>query len=129
VDLKVTAYLLYLVITVPLTVWVGRALRQNGSVFLVEVFKGDERLAEAVNQLLVICFYLLNLGYLSFVMSSTAVVGDGQELLELLSKKVGGVALVIGIVHFGNVWFLNAFRRRAIQPPQPRPVVAPRVAR
>ena len=45
-------YLLYLAIVVPLTVWVGRALRRHGEVFLVDVFGGDERLARSVNQLL-----------------------------------------------------------------------------
>lgn len=132
-DLKVATYLLYLAVTVPLTVWVGRALRRHGDVFLIDVFVGDERLARAVNQLLVIGFYLLNFGYLSFFMSSTRDIEDGQGLMELLSTKVGGVALMIGVVHFANVWLLNAYRRRALvraagEPPVPpnrRTAVAP----
>ena len=74
-DLTVMTYLLYLAVTVPLTVWVGRALRRHGEVFLLDVFAGDTRLAHAVNQLLVIGFYLLNFGYLStFMASSTSWV-------------------------------------------------------
>ena len=132
-DLKVETYLLYLAVTVPLTVWVGRALRRHGEVFLVDVFMGDERLAGAVNQLLVIGFYLLNFGYLSFFMSSTREIADGQGLMELLSTKVGGAALMIGAVHFANLWLLNTYRRRALlraagEPPVPptrRTTVAP----
>lgn len=132
-DLKVATYLLYLVVTVPLTIWVGRALRRHGEVFLIDVFLGDERLARAVNQLLVIGFYLLNFGYLSFFMSSTRRIDNGQSLMELLSMKVGGVALMIGAVHFANVWLLNMYRRRAMlraagEPPVPpnrQTVVAP----
>ena len=124
-DPKVLTYLLYLAVTVPLTVWVGRALTRHGEVFLLDVFRGDERLAHAVNQLLVIGFYLLNLGYLSFFMTSGADVQTGQQVMELLSTKVGAVALVVGAVHFLNVWFLNAMRRRALLRAQGLPPVPP----
>ena len=110
-DLKVMTYLLYLAVVVPLTIWVGRALRRHGEVFLVDVFGGDERLARSVNQLLVMGFYLLNFGFLSNFMASSADVETGRALMEVLSAKVGGVALVVGVVHLGNVWSLNAFRR------------------
>ena len=122
-DLKILTYLLYLAFVLPLTFWVGRALRRHGEVFLVDVFGGDDRLAHAVNQLLVIGFYLLNFGYLSFFMTAADQVDTGQALMEVLSTKVGGVAAVVGLVHFGNVWTLNAFRRRALrtQPYAPQP--------
>jgi hypothetical protein len=121
VDLKVMTYLLYLAIVVPLTVWVGRALRRHGEVFLVDVFGGDERLARSVNQLLVTGFYLLNFGFLSNFMASKADVETGRALMEVLSAKVGGVALVVGVIHLANVWSLNAFRRRAVQRAQITP--------
>lgn len=121
----VLTYMLYLAVTVPLTVWVGRALARHGEVFLVDVFHGDLRLAHAVNQLLVIGFYLLNLGYVSYFMASTSEVSSGREVLEVLSMKVGGVALVIGLVHFANVWCLNAFRRRALLRAQAVPPMTP----
>ncbi len=108
-------YMLYLAVVVPLTIWVGRALRRHGEVFLVDVFGGDERLAHSVNQLLVIGFYLLNFGFLSNFMSSSAEVDTGRRLMEVLSGKVGGVALVVGVIHLANVWSLNALRRRAVQ--------------
>jgi len=94
-------------------------------VFLVDVFNGDEVLAHAVNQLLVIGFYLLNLGYVSLFMTSNVDVTSVQRLLEVLSTKIGGVALVVGIVHFGNVWAFNAFRRRAVLRARAVPPVTP----
>jgi hypothetical protein len=124
-DLTVSTYLLYLAVTVPLTMWVGRALAHHGEVFLVDVFNGDTRLAHAVNQLLVIGFYLVNFGYLSRTMGSSVDVRTGRQLMEVLSTKVGGVALVIGVIHFANVWSLNAFRRRAILRAQAVPPVDP----
>lgn len=124
-DLTVMTYLLYLAVTAPLTMWVGRALARHGEVFLVDVFHGDLRLAHAVNQLLVIGFYLLNFGYLSYFMASSAEVRSGRALTEVVSAKAGGVALVIGVVHVGNLWCLNAFRRRALLRAQGMPPAAP----
>lgn len=124
-DLTVVAYLLYLAVTIPLTLWVGRALRRHGEVFLVDVFRGDTNLAHAVNQLLVIGFYLLNFGYVSYFMASPADVTTGRQLMELVSGKVGAVALIVGLLHFGNVWCLNALRRRALLRAQAVPPVPP----
>ena len=91
----------------------------------VDVFHGEAHLAHAVNQLLVIGFYLLNLGYVSYFMASSSDVEDGRAVMEVLSTKAGGVALVIGVIHFVNVWCLNAFRRRAILRAQSVPPVTP----
>lgn len=124
-DLAMVTYLLYLAIVLPLTLWVGRALSRHGQVFLVDVFQGDDRLANAVNQLLVIGFYLINLGYLSFFMSSSDQIEDGREVMEAVATKAGAVAVVIGVVHFANLWALNSFRRRALLRAQATPPVPP----
>jgi hypothetical protein len=124
-DLTVVTYLLYLALTAPLTVWVARALHHHGQIFLVDVFHGDERLARAVNQLLVIGFYLVNLGYVARALSMKDGVHDARELLEVLSVKVGTVAMIIGVVHLGNVWAFNAFRKRALLRARALPPVAP----
>jgi hypothetical protein len=59
--------------------------------------------------------YLLNFGFLSNFMASSDEVMTGRDLMELLSSKVGGVALVKGLIHLMNVWTLNTYRRRAVQ--------------
>jgi hypothetical protein len=125
VDLTVVAYLIYLAIAIPLTVWAARALHRYGEVFLNDVFAGDASLAHAVNQLLVIGFYLLNFGYVAVFMSSHTSVTTARRLVELLSVKVGAVALVVGVVHFANVWAFNAFRRRAVLRARALPPIEP----
>ncbi len=110
----VLTYLLYLAITIPLTVWVASALHQNGQIFLHDVFHGNDPLAAAVNRLLVIGFYLLNLGYVAYFLRASRVA-DSVALIETLSRKVGGVALIVGTVHLANVWLFNTFRKRAVR--------------
>ncbi|MEU4242001.1 hypothetical protein [Actinoplanes sp. NPDC026619] len=123
-DPKVWMYLVYLAVSVGLTVWVATTLSRNGLVFLADVF-ADEKLAKAVNQLLVMGFYLLNLGYVTFAMRSSAQVDDTSKALETLSTKVGLVLLVLGVLHFCNVFFLGRYRRGRLRQQQGQPPLPP----
>ena len=121
----VVSYLVYTVIAVTLVVWVGHALRTHGEVFLVDVFDGAEDVARAVNRLLVIGFYLLNLGYAAFALRTSDGVVDVRAAIETLSGKVGGVLLVLGLVHLGNVFVLSRLRRRRLLERRPQLPVPP----
>ena len=121
----VWAYLAYAVIGITLVAWVARALRTNGEVFLLDVFDGQEALARAVNRLLVIGFYLLNLGYVAFALRTSGGVADARGAIEVLSTKVGGVLLVLGVLHLGNVLVLSRVRRRRLAERNPHPPVPP----
>lgn len=109
----VWTYVVYLLVTVPLTIWVATTLSHNGKVFLEDVFAGNDRLADAVNKLLVVGFYLLNLGFVTLYLRIGEVVPDAAGLFEQLSVKVGVVTLVLGVLHFFNVYVFNAIRRRS----------------
>lgn len=108
------AYLIYLAVTVPLVVFVARTLSKHGDIFLREVFHGNDALASAVNHLLVVGFYLLNLGYVALFLKADRHVQGGEEVLELVSRKVGVVAIVLGVVHLANVWIFNTLRKNAL---------------
>lgn len=111
--ITVATYLAYLAITVPLTVWVAATLSRNGRVFLNDVFDGNDELADAVNTLLVVGFYLLNLGFVALYLRVGHEVTSVRQLIEVLSVKIGIVMLVLGVVHFCNVYVFNAIRRRS----------------
>ncbi len=121
----VVAYAVYVLVSVALTIWVGRTLSRHGEVFLVDVFAGEPALAHAVNRLLVVGFYLLNLGYVAFALRIGGDVPDARVAIESLSTKIGGVLLVLGVVHLGNVFALSRVRRRRVLERQPRPPVPP----
>lgn len=110
---KFIAYLLYVAITVPLTVYVARTLHRHGALFLRQVFPGNHPLADAVNHLLVVGFYLLNLGYVALFLRTGPEVNGAAEIMEMVSRKVGVVSIVLGTVHLANVFVFNRFRRNA----------------
>ena len=112
-NLNVTTYLIYLLVAVPLTIWVARTLSRNGRIFLVDVFHGNEDFADAVNRLLVVGFYLVNLGFVTLFLRSGGAVVDARGVFEQLSVKLGTVMVVLGVLHLSNVWIFNAIRRRS----------------
>jgi hypothetical protein len=116
------AYLIYLAISIALTIWVARTLHKNGRVFLVDVFHGNEQLADSVNHLLVVGFYLINCGYVSLALKLGYNVATAQEAIEALSVKVGMVLLVLGGMHFFNLFIISRMRRRASLVNGPPPV-------
>jgi hypothetical protein len=118
----VLTYLLYLTISVALTIWVAQTLFKNGRVFLVDVFHGNDALADSVNHLLVVGFYLINFGYISLALKLGYQVADTRESIEALSWKIGLVLLVLGGMHFGNLYIFSRIRRRAVLPDAPPPV-------
>src|SRR5215475_16045358 len=112
-NIVVITYLLYLAISIGLTVWVARTLFKNGRVFLVDAFHGNEPLADSVNHLLVVGFYLINLGYVSLALQLGYEVKSPRESIEALSWKVGLVLLVLGGMHFFNLLVFSRMRRRS----------------
>ena len=120
----VATYALYLVISVALTVWVARTLHKNGRLFLVDAFHGNEALADSINHLLVVGFYLINIGYVTLALKYGDKAVDTQSLLEALSTKVGSVLLILGGMHFFNLYVFSKMRKRAMlhgAPPPLRP--------
>ncbi|MDL5203397.1 hypothetical protein [Streptomyces sp. ALI-76-A] len=124
-DRTVIAYVIYLVVSIALTVWVARTLSRNGRIFLADVLQGNEKLADAVNHLLVVGFYLVNLGFVALYLSGDGTIADTRGIFEALSTKVGVVLLVLGVMHLGNVYVLNRIRRRGVMEREQVPPVAP----
>ena len=116
----VITYLVYIVVSVALTIWVARTLSRNGEVFLIDVFHGEENVAAATNRLLVVGFYLVNLGFVSLMLRVSQPVTSAQQAIEALASKLGAVALLLGVFHLGNVLVLSRVRRHRPVPAQPR---------
>lgn len=119
----VPVYVAYATIAVPLTIYLARTLFKHGAVFLEDVFADKPKLADAVNRLLVVGFYLLNLGYAALIMKSRG--GDTVvEAVEVLAWKLGALLLSLGAVHFFNLYVFYRIRRRsqiAVLPPPVAP--------
>jgi hypothetical protein len=110
--LVIACYLSYLLISISLTIWVARTLYRSGRVFLLDAFRGHADLADSVNHLLVVGFYLINIGYVAVALKTTDTLSTVRSVIELESLKIGVVLLILGIMHFFNIFVLARMRRR-----------------
>jgi len=107
-----TTYLLYLPISLAITIWVARTLRRNGRVFLITAFNDNISLADSVNHLLVVGFYLINIGYVALALRYGTKPTNLTAAVEFLSTKVGFVLLVLGAMHFLNLYIFHSIHTR-----------------
>ena len=118
----VVCYVAYLAVSLAVTIWVARTLRQNGRSFLVDAFQGNSELADSVNHLLVVGFYLVNIGYVTLALRTGSQVETARSAIELVCDKLGVVLLVLGAMHFFNLYIFNRLRLRGeadLRPPLP----------
>jgi hypothetical protein len=121
-DFVVVTYCFYLAVSICLTIWVARTLHRNGRLFLVDVFHGNESLADSVNHLLVVGFYLINFGYVTLALKLGYDVTSARGSIEAFSQKIGYVLLVLGLMHFFNLYVFSRIRRRTVLETAPPPV-------
>jgi len=110
-DLQLIDYFIYIVASVLLTIWVGDTLHRNGRPFLVSVFKEDG-LADSVNRLLVIGFYLVNFGAAAILINTGGIPASLGDMVKQTVTRIGVVLLVLGFMHFNNLLILRSIRRR-----------------
>ncbi len=120
----ILTYSLYLIISVALTIWVAHTLSKNGRVFLVDCFHQNVALADSVNHLLVVGFYLINLGFIALHLKLGIQIQEARGVFEALSGKLGTVLLALGAMHFFNLLVFMKVRRRAMLANVPPPIPA-----
>ena len=106
------SYAAYLIISIGLTVWVAQTLSKNGLVFLTECFGHDRTLAESTNHLLVVGFYLVNLGWILLTLRFGTPPEAPIDAIQFLSSKVGIVVVALGLMHFFNMNAIAKFGRK-----------------
>jgi len=122
-EYAIPVYVSYGLCSVGLTIWLARTLFKSGQVFLDDVFVETPKMSLAVNRLLVVGFYLLNLGY-ALIMLKGQHPADAVEAIETLAQKLGALLLALGAIHFGNLYLFHRIRRRTqirLEPPPVRP--------
>ena len=120
-EFLIPVYLTYAAVSIGLIVWLARTLFANGAVFLEGVFEDNPKLAESVNRLLVIGFYMINLGYAALLLQANAAA-DAVTAVEILVRKLGILLVSLAGLHFANLYVFTRIRRRAGAAVLPPPV-------
>ena len=105
-------YIAYTIVSIAMTVWVARTLHKNGRIFLLDAFNGKEEMADSVNHLLVVGFYLINIGFILLFLRLGTKPETVVEGIEYIATKLGVVLLVLGFMHFFNMFNFNRMRKK-----------------
>lgn len=119
---SLSIYIAYFLVSLGMTIWVARTLYKNGRLFLVEAFSGNQEMADSVNHLLVVGFYLMNIGFILLFLRVGPKPADIVEGVEYISTKLGIVMLVLGGMHFFNMFNFSRMRKKGLErcpPPLP----------
>jgi hypothetical protein len=118
-DLIVITYSIYLPIVILLTLYVANNLFKNSIVYMKDIFNNREEIAIATNTLFKIGFYLLNIGFALYILEINSTTNNAQSIIEVLSRKIGGFSIYLGIMLFMNMYMFfrgkNASRRKRIE--------------
>jgi hypothetical protein len=109
----IAAYSVYLPVTLFLTYYVAKTLFNSGKIFMLDIFKGRVEIAESTNHLFRVGFYLLNIGFAMLMLKTRYEVFNGQTLLEVLSLKVGGFSIYLGLMLFFNLYLFFRGKRKS----------------
>ena len=119
----IIGYAIYLPIALFLTYYVSKTLFKNGKIYMLDIFKGREEIAEATNKLFETGFYLLNIGFALMILEMNVYDNTYQTLIELLSYKIGGFAIYLGIMLFINLYFFFRGKRKARETQQQEKII------
>ena len=108
-------YAVYIAFSVFITIYVSRTLSKNGLAFLVAGFKGNTELAESTNHLLVVGFYLVNLGFVLLRMQTNVVIDSFEQLIVYQASGLGLVLLVLGLAHFFNMYVIHRISQSGLE--------------
>lgn len=110
--MMILTYSAYFVISLLVTVLLGRTLHRHGRCFVIRCLNGNIRSADAVNNLLLVGFYLVNVAFVTLMLKSKTDVSSMKDSIDLLSTKLGTVLVTLGVMHFGNLIVLGFVKSR-----------------
>jgi hypothetical protein len=111
---SLSIYTAYFLVSLGMTIWVAHTLHKNGRLFLIEAFSGNQEMADSVNHLLLVGFYLINLGFILLFLRVGSKPADIVEGIEYISTKLGIVILVLGGMHFFNMFNFSRMRKKGL---------------
>jgi hypothetical protein len=108
--MNIAGFIIYILITGYITIYVGQVLYKNGRHFILKMLV-DEGMTDAVNRILLTGYYLINLGYVSIMLTLRPPVGSLAELIASLSVSIGRILLTLGFMHYFNILAITVWNK------------------
>ncbi len=111
-NLNLIAYLVYGLIILPVIIFVGRSCHLNGKPFIMHFAKDQKSIGNSISHLLLIGYYLVNIGFTIYIVSKWKQLGSNQETLESICIHIGAILLILAVLHYLNIIGITLFFKR-----------------
>ncbi len=114
-NLNLWAYGIYFLITFVVVILVGGICYTNGNKYVLALVSEHEDICQRVNRLLLLGYYLMNLGFVAISLVFWKKIETIPQLIEILSVRVGFIVVSIAIMHYFNLFWLSRYLRKLIK--------------
>lgn len=109
---NILAYTIYLVIMIYIIVYVGKLFYRNGRIFILGLFKGDAVQTDHLNNILLLAYYLFNIGYALVKLRYWTHVTNVEVLVSSLGSNIGMLILILAVMHYFNMLLIYFLSKR-----------------
>ena len=113
-NLNIIGYVIYLLITTFIIIKVGKICYRNGNIYVAQLIPEHEDLCQKTNQVLLIGYYLLNLGYCAMTLISWDKIISNSQLVEVISIKTAIIVCIIAMLHYFNIYIITKYIQKLI---------------
>ncbi len=103
-------YFIYIPITIFITIYLGKQCHTHGLIYVKSAFSNDD-LANSVNNLLLIGYYLVNIGYAIMGIQNWEFITSAHQLFSDISAHLGSIILILALLHYLNITGLTLIRK------------------
>jgi len=109
---NILSYIIYGCITVYIIYYVGRLFHRNGRIFILRLFNGNDSLTDTTNNILLLAYYLFNIGYSVIQFSFWERITDVVNMISSISVKTGILILILALTHYFNIFLIYFLSNR-----------------
>jgi hypothetical protein len=114
-NLNLIGYFIYLSITIYIILKVGKICYKNGNVYVSELLPNHQDLCQKINQVLLLAYYLLNIGYCAMTLISWRKIVSTTQLIETIGTKTAIIIFAISFLHYLNIVIITKYIQKIIK--------------
>ena len=114
-NFNITGYFIYLSITIFIILKVGKICYKNGNIFVLELIPNHADICQKINQILLLGYYLLNIGYCAMTLISWIKITSSTQLIEIIGVKTAVIIFIISALHYLNIIILTKYIHKLIK--------------
>ena len=113
-NLNILGYIIFVLITTYIILVVGKICYRNGNIFVLELIPNHKELCQQINKILLISYYLINIGYCAMTLISWSTIANASQLVALISSKTAIIVGILAVLHYLNIFILTNYVQKLI---------------